>query len=88
MAPARLAAMSGPPPKRKRPRTAGTVSGAREVFEGSSDTENSRHSSTFQQAATLDRLADVELQRGYAAEAERLSHLAAALRERLPGGAA
>jgi hypothetical protein len=89
---ARMAAMSdpllnpqfrrrwGPPLKRISPPPTGIGVGAK--FEvSSSEKENTSSARVLQWASQLDRLADAELAVGRVAQAERLAHEAAELRE-------
>lgn len=69
-----------PPLKRERPRIAGTIQGAQNSFNGSNNIKNNAAGCIIQAANALDRIADIELQRGHTAEAERLAHHAEALR--------
>jgi hypothetical protein len=71
---------SGPPLESKRPPTGDTVQRARKSI-SSSDLINTKSSRILQWACRLDRAADVELQHGHVAIAERLSRQAAELRE-------
>ncbi len=72
---------SAPPLKQTRPRIAGTIQGAREDFDNSSNNDHNDAARFFQWASRLDRVADYELAHGHADAAERLSQQAAELRE-------
>jgi hypothetical protein len=70
----------GPPLERSGPRIVPTIQ--RPEFEdGSRGPEHTVGLSVLQEAFCLDRLADAELSVGHVAQAERLAHAAAELRE-------
>ncbi len=69
-----------PPPRRASPQTPGSVQGP-DFKNGSSEKENRMIERLLQAAFRLDHQADAELAIGRHAAAERLSHLAAELRE-------